>query len=89
MSAREEDRTDLGLSRIPEDRPQLTPALVNTSTGRPLRARRVAPAEEHVCRAGWIGDEDRPAPCPVCRPHLILFSDGWRITSERERKDRP
>lgn len=87
MSARDVDRTDLGLSRIPEDRPQLSPALVNTATGRPLRARRAATAGEHQCRAGWIGTEDRPAPCPVCRPHLILFSDGWRITTAREWKE--
>lgn len=24
----------------------------------------------HRCRGGWLGSEDRPAPCPVCRPHL-------------------
>lgn len=24
----------------------------------------------HGCRAGWLGDDDRPVPCLVCRPHL-------------------
>ncbi|WP_270449957.1 hypothetical protein [Kocuria marina] len=86
MSTPERDRTDMGLSSIPETRPQLTPQLTNTRTNRPLRARRARLDGKHVCRAGWIGDEDRPAPCPVCRPHLALYSDGWRITTETERK---
>lgn len=32
-------------------------------------------AEEHakVCRGGWLGldIDDRPIPCPRCRPHLL------------------
>lgn len=28
-------------------------------------------AHDARCRDGWIGDEDAPAPCPVCRPHLV------------------
>lgn len=87
MIPRDVDRTDLGLSQIPEELPPRLPSRLNAARGRPLRARRAAPAGEHACRAGWIGDEDRPAPCPVCRPHLILLSDGWRITTDRERKD--
>lgn len=56
MSTRpDRDRTDLGLSIIPE------------------------PTSVHRCRRGWIGDEDHPAPCPVCRPHLIHRPDGWAL----------
>lgn len=81
------DRSDAGLSYIPEDRPQLSPQIVNRRTRAPLRARRAKIRGEHVCSDGWIGAEDQPTPCPVCRPHLALYSDGWRITTAEERKD--
>ncbi|GEO93102.1 hypothetical protein KFL01_24080 [Kocuria flava] len=39
----------------------------------------------HACRDGWLGDDDAPRPCPVCRPHLIRRPDGWRIRRDERR----
>lgn len=25
----------------------------------------------HECRDGWTGPDAEPAPCPVCKPHLV------------------
>lgn len=29
-----------------------------------------AAAAPHECNSGWIGSDDAPAPCPICKPHL-------------------
>lgn len=35
----------------------------------------------HHCTNGWTGDDDHPAPCPICKPHLHRRADGtWRLT---------
>ena len=33
---------------------------------------RLPSAHDARCRDGWLGDDDqdRPIPCPTCRPHL-------------------
>lgn len=40
---------------------------------------------EARCAEGWIGHEDAPAPCPVCRPHLTgPHAKAARAMSERQ-----
>lgn len=68
----EDERTDRGLSVLPEIRPVTTPARL---------------ANSHECRDGWLGTEDQPRPCPYCRPHLTRGRQGWRVNPQLLRKD--
>lgn len=74
--AAQQDRTDRGLSVLPEIR----------STNRPRPAEQPEQSSEHVCRDGWLGTEDQPRPCPVCRPHLRRGRYGWRVTTDPDRR---
>lgn len=42
-----------------------------------------APAPDaHQCRNGWLGDDDHPIPCLICRPHLVRRPHGWAVRRE-------
>jgi len=48
------------------------------------------PDPPHACDGGWTGPEDRPRPCPTCRPHLARRTtrDGitrWTTTERTTR----
>lgn len=76
MSAIDRDRTDAGLSKLPPIKP-----------ARNTRGARVLSIEAHErgeCIDGWYGPEDNPSPCLVCRPHLVLRIDGWRVSTKKE-----
>lgn len=38
------------------------------------------------CRKGWLGtdDEQRPIPCPACKPHLAVTRSDVHDYAERE-----
>lgn len=78
MKTTSEDRTDRGLSVLPEIRPPQSPS----------GARGRAAHERGECREGWLGPADSPVPCPVCKPHLVLRTDGWRVTTHKEWEDK-
>jgi hypothetical protein len=50
-------------------------------TGEPMDELEDIPASFHPadCVAGWLGDEDHPRPCPVCRPTTVA-----RLRRQRE-----
>lgn len=76
MNATQEDRTDRGLSILPSIK---APKYPSGARGR-------AAHERGECVDGWLGSMAAPTPCPVCRPHLVLRTDGWRVTTAKEWK---
>ena len=39
----------------------------------------------HYCRDGWLGTDEHPRPCPICRPHLDRTQDRAGMTAWRAR----
>jgi len=37
------------------------------------------------CRNGWLGSEDFPRPCPICRPWLVTRNGNWIVDRARLR----
>lgn len=52
-----------------------------------------AQLEGHRCRKGWIGADDSPAPCPICRPESVQrlreLAERRQARTDREKGPSP